>query len=93
MTHTSDRFAEPEASATEVETGWNHVLALHERQDSLERLLKAAEEAWFRECTEEAEARLLEIKRQIAHVSALDQMDLNDTRPAETPVPPVKRAG
>ena len=93
MTHTSDRFAEPEASATEVETGWNHVLALHERQDSLERLLKAAEEAWFRECTEEAEARLLEIKRQIAHVSALDQMALNDTRPAETPVPPVKRAG
>ncbi len=92
MTHKSDRFAEPEASTTEVETGWNHILALHQRQDSLGRMLKAAEEAWYRECTEEAEARLLDIKRQIAHVSALDHIDNNGHRLAETPEPTVKRA-
>src|SRR5690606_16693299 len=66
ITHASDRFAEPEASAADVETAWNHILALHQRQDALERTLKLAEEAWYRDCTEEAEARLLDIKRQIA---------------------------
>ncbi len=76
MTHNSDRFAGQEASATEAEAGWRHVLALHKRQDSLERMLKAAEEAWCRECTEEAEARLLDIKRQIAHLSMAEHMEL-----------------
>ena len=79
ITHTSDRFAEPEASATEIETGFRHVLALHERQDSLERMLKAAEEAWYRDCTPEAEARLLEIKRQLG---TLEHLENTDTEPA-----------
>ena len=92
ITHTSDRFAEPEASAAEVETGWHHVLALHKCQDSLERMLKAAEEAWYRDCTQEAEARLLDIKRQIAHFSAMDHMDSQDNSVAELPVTTVKRA-
>ncbi len=75
LTHNSDRFAEAEASATEVEAGWRHILALQQRQDGLERMLKAAEEAWCQECTEEAEARLLDIKRQIAHLSMTEHMD------------------
>ena len=89
MTHNSDRFAGQEASATEAEAGWRHVLALHKRQDSFERMLKAAEEAWCRECTEEAEARLLDIKRQIAHLSMAEHMDLEARDfEAETPLPP-----
>lgn len=78
ITHRSDRFAEPEASATDVETGFRHVLALHERQDSLERSLKAAEEAWYRDCTPEAEARLLDLKRQLANLAAHGHWDLTD---------------
>lgn len=75
ITHRSDRFAEPEASATDVETGWRHVLALHQRQDGLERSLKAAEEAWVRDCTPEAEARLLDLKRQLALLGSMEHAD------------------
>ena len=39
------------------------------------RALKIAEEAWYRDCTEEAEIRLLDIKRQIAREASMDQMD------------------
>jgi DNA primase len=85
ITHRSDRFAEPEASTTDVETGWRHVLALHQRQDSLERSLKAAEEAWYRDCTPEAEARLLDLKRQFAHLSALEHLDNLEHPAAEPP--------
>lgn len=70
LTHASDRFAEAEASTAEVETAWRHLLAIHQRQSTLERALKAAEDAWYRDCTVEAETRLFDIKRQIA---ALDQ--------------------
>jgi DNA primase len=82
--HRSDRFAEPEASAIDVETGWRHVLALHQRQDGLERSLKAAEEAWYRDCTPEAEARLLDLKRQLALLGSMehaDNMDVLDSHP------------
>ena len=34
ITHASDRFAEPEASATEVEDGLRHVLMMHQHQES-----------------------------------------------------------
>ncbi len=78
ITHRSDRFAEPEASAAEVETGWRHVLALHQRQDGLERSLKAAEEAWVRDCTPEAEARLLDLKRQLALLGSMEHADNMD---------------
>lgn len=89
ITHRSDRFAEPEASATDVETGWRHVLALHQRQDGLERSLKAAEEAWVRDCTPEAEARLLDLKRQLALLGSMEHagdmagnmMDVMDPHP------------
>ncbi|MEQ1719418.1 MAG: DNA primase [Hyphomicrobium sp.] len=85
ITHRSDRFAEPEASATDVETGWRHVLALHQRQDSLERSLKAAEEAWYRDCTPEAEARLLDLKRQFALLIELEHLENMEHSAAEPP--------
>ncbi|MEZ5901456.1 MAG: DNA primase [Hyphomicrobiaceae bacterium] len=91
ITHRSDRFAEPEAPATDVETGWRHVLALHQRQDSLERSLKAAEEAWYRDCTPEAEARLLDLKRQVAQAAAVEHWDGTDNRDAQPEEPPAKR--
>ncbi|MFA5958277.1 DNA primase [Hyphomicrobium sp.] len=75
ITHISDRFAEPDASATDVEAAWHHILALHQRQAALGHALKAAEEAWYRDCTEEAEIRLLDIKRQIAREAAVNEMD------------------
>ena len=91
ITHISDRFAEPEASTADVEAAWYHILALHQRQDALERELKAAEEAWYRDCTEEAERRLLDIKRQIVREATMDQMDGEIDQPAsETSI--VKRA-
>ena len=75
ITHTSDRFAEPEASTTDVETGWRHVLALHQRHGNLEHLLKRAEEAWCKDCTEEAWARLSDIQHQIAVLAAAEHLD------------------
>jgi len=65
-THRSDRFAEPNADRAEVEVGWRHTLALHNRQTGLSRALKAAERAWHEEGSEEALARIREIQRQMA---------------------------
>lgn len=72
MTHASDRFAEQNASTTEVAAAWHHILALQQRECSLMLALRDAEEAWYRDCTPEAEARLLEIKREIARLEAMD---------------------
>ena len=75
ITHTSDRFAEPEASTTDVETGWRHILALHQRHGNLEHMLRRAEEAWCRDCTQEAWARLSDIQHQIAVLGAVEHLD------------------
>jgi DNA primase len=91
ITHASDRFAEPDASAADVEAAWHHILALHQRQAALGVALKAAEEAWYRDCTEEAEMRLLDIKRQIAREAAMDQMDEEFEQPDDD-ASEVKRA-
>jgi DNA primase len=77
MTHASDRFAEQSAAATEVATAWHHILALQQREGSLQLALKSAEEAWYRDCTPEAEARLLDIKREIARLDAIDMDGIN----------------
>ncbi len=92
ITHASDRFAEPDASATDVEAAWGHLLSLHQQLLTLERELKAAEEQWFRDCTPEAEARLLEIKRQIAILNAMDPM-VNEIEGPENGQSNMKRAG
>ncbi len=71
VTHRSDRFAEPEAPRAEVEAGWRHTLALHERQLGLQKSLDAAVSAWHRDGTEDALARICEIQGQLAQASDL----------------------
>lgn len=66
ITHKSDRFAEPDAERAEVEVGWRHTLALHERQIGLRKALEAAERAWHDEGSEDALARICEIQGLIA---------------------------
>ena len=80
ITHRSDRFAEPDASAAEVEAAWHHIVALHKQQDALQRELKAAEEDWYRDCTPEAETRLLDIKQRIARAAAIETFEAEDHR-------------
>ena len=65
-THRSDRFCEPDAERAEVEAGWRHALALHERQSGLKRSLSAALQAFDREGSEDALARICEIKHLLA---------------------------
>jgi DNA primase len=71
-THRGDRFAEPDADSAEVEAGWRHTLALHNRQTGLGHALKAAERAWHEEESEEALARICEIQRRIASPEDLE---------------------
>jgi DNA primase len=66
ITHKSDRFAKSDADKAEVEAGWCHALALHDRQLELERQLDVAETDWHSEGTEAAFARICEIKQLIA---------------------------
>ncbi len=66
ITHRSDKFAEPDAQRDEVEAGWRHALALHERHVDLRRALEAAERDWQHDGNETALARICEIQRQIA---------------------------
>ena len=72
ITHRSDRFAEPDANPAEVETGWRHTLALHERQTGLQQALDAAERAWNEEGSEDALARIVELKRQLASTNDVE---------------------
>jgi DNA primase len=84
ITHKGDRFAEPDADRAEVETGWRHTLALHERQVGLQRSLAAAERAFHEDGNEEAQARIFEIQRLIAQLSRVDAFEtgLEDGRTA-----------
>jgi DNA primase len=81
ITHASDRFAEPDASAADVEAAWHHILALHQRQAALGHALKAAEEVLHRDSSEEAWISLRDIKDQIAREAAMDQMHDEFDRP------------
>ena len=63
-THRSDRFAEPGAPRPDVERGWRDALAL-QRQFELGEALSAAQQAYFREQTEVAYARLDDLRRQL----------------------------
>ncbi len=65
-THKSDKFAETGAEAGEVEAGWRHALALHERQVVLPLGLKAAEQAWALDPSEENLARIIELQDRLA---------------------------
>lgn len=72
ITHRSDRFAQPNADEGEVEKGWRHTLALHERQSGLRKALKAAEHDWNVQGSEDALARIVEIQQQLAGSNDLD---------------------
>ncbi len=69
VTHRSDRFAEPDAPRAEVEVGWRHALALHERQVGLQKSLDAAVQAYHRDGSEDALARICEIQGLLASSS------------------------
>ena len=69
--HRSDRFAEPDAERDVVARGWLHTVLMH-AQDNLRRALAAANAAWDEEQTEDTLARILEIKRQLAHPIEID---------------------
>ncbi|MBO0765372.1 MAG: DNA primase [Hyphomicrobiaceae bacterium] len=61
MALTSDKFARPEAGASEAEAGWRHAFALHEMQVALPMELQLAERAWRTEQSEEAWERIVEL--------------------------------
>jgi DNA primase len=61
MTLTSDKFARPEAGASEAEAGWRHAFALHETQVVLPMELQLAERAWRTDQSEEAWERIVEL--------------------------------
>jgi DNA primase len=69
VTHRSDRFAEPDARRAEVDVGWRHALELHERQVGLQKSLDAAVQAWHRDGSEDALARICEIQGLLARSS------------------------
>ncbi|MCB1506601.1 MAG: DNA primase [Hyphomicrobiaceae bacterium] len=75
ITHRSDRFTDPEADRAEVEAGWRHALAMHERHVDLRRSLDAAERDWQEDGNETALARIREIQQQIERVNSLGGLD------------------
>jgi DNA primase len=72
VTHRSDKFAEPDADRDEVDVGWRHTLAVHEREVDLRRDLEAAERAFQHDGTEQSLARICEIQRLIARSISVD---------------------
>lgn len=84
ITHKCDKFAESHSDRSEVDAGWRHALALHERQLGLRRSLEVAERAWHEDRSEEAFARICELKRQLEHMSAMDddQQGMDESRRA-----------
>ena len=72
ITHKCDRFAEPDTERAEVNAGWRHALALHERQSGLSKALAAAEQEWHDTESEEAFARIREVKSLITNSKVLE---------------------
>ncbi|MEQ1713098.1 MAG: hypothetical protein ABL908_17080, partial [Hyphomicrobium sp.] len=75
ITHKCDRFAQADATNAEVDAGWRHALALHDRQVGLKRALEAAERSWHDDGSEEALARICDIQRQlqVLELAGIDQ--------------------
>jgi DNA primase len=72
ITHKGDKFAEPEADRAAVDTGWRHVLALHEKQVGLRRALESAEQLWLAEGSEEALTRFCELQELLNRGDGVD---------------------
>ncbi len=75
ITHKCDKFAEPQTGRTEVEDGWRHALALHERQVGLKLSLEAAEQAWHEDRSEEAYARICELQHDLERLVGAETFD------------------
>jgi len=74
--HRCDKFAEPEAEIAEVEAGWEHLMRLHDQQVGLAQSLKDAELAFHEDGSEQALARIAEIKTNLVRT----QDDGSNTR-------------
>jgi DNA primase len=72
VTHNCDRFAAIGTARNEVEMGWRHSLALHERLVGLRWALAAEERHWHDSGSEDALARIREIKQQMAALEAAE---------------------
>jgi DNA primase len=75
VSHKCDRFAEPGAERTEVEDGWRHALAMHDRHVGLQRSLEAAEQAWHEDRSEASFARICDLKHQLELLIGQDTFD------------------
>jgi DNA primase len=75
VTHRCDRFAEPEAGRAEVEAGWRHALALHERQVGLKAALEIAERAWHEDRDEDAFQRICELQAELERMARPGELD------------------
>lgn len=78
QSHKCDRFAEPGTERTEVETGWRHTLALHDRHVGLKAALESAEQAWHEDRSEDAYQRIREVKAELERLCALEDPDNRD---------------
>ena len=85
ITHKGDKFADPEADRAAVETGWHHVVALHQRQGELRRALEAAEQAWHREGSEDAFARICELQATLGRSDGVEAPTALTTRGPDGP--------
>ncbi|OYX98187.1 MAG: DNA primase [Hyphomicrobium sp. 32-62-53] len=77
VTHKCDRFAEPNAGQAEVEAGWRHALALHDRQVGLKAALESAERAWHEDRDEDAFQRIRELQAEIERLARPGDLDEN----------------
>jgi DNA primase len=77
VTHKCDRFAEPNAGHAEVEAGWRHALALHDRQVGLKAALESAERAWHEDRDEDAFQRIRELQAEIERLACPGDLDEN----------------
>jgi DNA primase len=77
VTHKCDRFAEPNAGHAEVEAGWRHALALHERQVGLKAALESAERAWHEDRNEDAFQRICELQAELERLARPENLDQN----------------
>ncbi len=75
-THKSDRFAEREADSAEVEKGWRHTLALHNRR-ALYDQLAMAEQDYRLHGDDDVLSRIVELQRQIS-ASIASEAHLDD---------------
>jgi DNA primase len=75
VTHKCDRFAEPDAGHAEVEVGWRHALALHERQVGVKVALESAERAWHEDRSEDAFQRICELQAELERLARPGELD------------------